>query len=199
MRVIIGCEYSQVVTKAFREKGHEAYSCDILDTEGNPDWHIKGDILDHLDDGWGIGIFHPDCTYLTNAGVRWLMTDPGRFIKMYHGAEFFLKLLNSKIPKICVENPVPHGYAMVKIKQPYTQIIQPFQYGHTTSKATCLWLKNLPELIATNNVYDEMMKLPKAQRNECHYASPGPDRGKIRAKFYEGWGKAMADQWGELQ
>ena len=170
-------------------------SCDLLPTESDGP-HYQGDVFDIINDGWDLLIAHPDCTYLTNAGVRWLTTEPGRFIKMYEAAQFFKKLLKAPIKKKVIENPKPHGYAIVAIKKKYTQSVQPWQFGHTTSKETCFWLKNLPPLKPTNIVYEEMMKLPKKERNQCHYESPGADRWKNRARTYTGIADAMAEQWG---
>lgn len=195
MKVLVACEFSGIVRDAFLKKGHDAMSCDLLPTESEGP-HYQGDVMDIINDGWDMMIAHPDCTYLTNAGVRWLTTDPGRFIKMYEAAQFFKKLLKSPIKKKVIENPRPHGYAIVAIGRKYTQKIQPWQFGHTTSKETCLWLKNLPSLKPTNDVYKEMMVLPKNQRNQCHYEPPGPDRWKNRSRTYPGIAEAMAEQWG---
>jgi len=188
MRVIVGCEFSQIVTKAFRDKGHEAYSCDLLPTEGNPEWHIQCDVLDILNDGWDLGIFHPPCTYTANSGVRWLFEDNSRWGKMIKACEFFNKLLKAKIYKICVENPIQHKYAKEQMFYNYAQIIQPWQFGHGESKAICLWMKNLPLLIPT--------KIMDKREQKVWKESPGPDRWKNRSRFYTGIAKAMAEQWG---
>jgi len=201
MRVLIGCEFSQIVTRAFRDKGHEAYSCDLLPTEGNPDWHIQGDVLDHLDDGWDMAIFHPPCTYLTNAGVRHLhdhvVSKKGkhaavygfaRWVEMRKAAEFFRQLLESDIPRIAVENPIPHRYAVMEIGRKYNQLIQPWQFGHGETKATCLWLKNLPRLNPTNIV--------DGREARIHRMPPSKDRGKNRSRTFPGIANAFADQWG---
>lgn len=171
-------------------------SCDFQPTE-RPGPHYQGDVMDIINDGWDLAIFHPDCTYLTNAGVRWLTTQHGRFIEMYKAAQFFKELLNADIPRIAIENPLPHGYAVVAIGRKYDQSIQPWQFGHTTSKETCFWLKNLPLLTETDNVYETMMKLPKKERNLCHYESPGPNRKNNRSRFLPGIADAMAKQWGD--
>lgn len=195
MKVLVGCEYSQVVTKAFRDKGHEAWSCDLLPTEGNPDWHIQDDVLNHLNDGWDIAILHPECKYMCNSGVAWLHKDESRWDKLKGATEFFYRLWNSDIPKIAIENPIPHKYAKLPKDK---QIIQPYMFGHPERKATCLWLKNLPELKPTNDVKEEMLKLPKSQAQRIHYTSPGKDRWKIRSRTFEGIAEAMADQWGNI-
>lgn len=143
-------------------------------------------------------IAHPPCTYLTNAGVRWLYNKDGshnteRWEQLAEAREFFLALLNSPIPRICVENPIPHKYARLP---KYTQVIQPWMFGHTESKATCLWLKGLPALTHTHNVKEEMMRLPKAQRQRLWLLPPSEDRWKIRSTTYQGIADAMATQWG---
>jgi hypothetical protein len=199
MRVLVACEFSGTVRDAFAAKGHDAWSCDLLDTEtkGN---HIKGDVLEHLDDNWDLMIAHPPCTYLTNAGVRHLhdkvTTRTGkrtsvygseRWVEMHNAAVFFRQLLLSKIPKICVENPVPHKYAKHIIGE-YTQLIQPWQFGHGETKATCLWLRNLPTLVPTNIV--------SGRKARIHNMPPSKDRWKKRSVTYKGIAEAMADQWG---
>jgi len=196
MKVLIACEFSQVVTKAFRAKGHEAYSCDILPTEGNPDWHIQDDALKHLNDGWDMMIAHDPCTYQCNSGVCWLKNNPVRWEKLRESCEFTVKLLNAPIEKICRENPIPHKYTLQLIGRKYDQIIQPYQFGHPERKATCLWLENLDELQPTNNVKDIMESLPKKEAQRIHYTSPGKNRWKIRSTTFTGIANAMADQWG---
>lgn len=141
-------------------------------------------------------IAHPTCTYLTNAGVCHLHKDITRWPKLFDGADFFKKLLNAPIEKIAVENPIMHKYGFAIIGQRQTQTIQPWMFGHMEQKATCLWLKNLQPLVPTNNVKEEMMKLPKSQRERLHYLSPGPERWKERSRTFEGIAKAMAEQWG---
>lgn len=196
MRVLVACEYSGRVRQAFRNKGHDAYSCDIIESEDNSPYHIVGDVTQILDDGWDLMIAHPPCTYLTNAGVCHLKKDPTRYDKMVSGAEFFSKLLNSNIDKICIENPIMHRYAVNIIGRRQDQVIQPWMFGHKEQKATCLWLKNLPKLIETNNVKEEMMLLPSNVRQRLHYLPPGPNRWKERSRTYEGIAQAMAEQWG---
>jgi len=166
MRVLVGCEFSQTVTKEFRKKGHEAFSCDLLPTDGNKEWHIQGDVRDILSDGWDLGIFHPDCTYLTGAG-EWAFSDvptiKGKPRKIKSGTligearrrariealSFVLELMNAPIDKINVENPV--GVIGTKIRRA-DQYIQPYEYGHDASKKTGLWLKNLSLLIPTKYI-----------------------------------------------
>ena len=194
MKVLIACEFSGVVTNAFRLKGHEAWSCDILPTDSNPDWHIQGDVLKQLDKNWDMMIAHPPCTYLCNSGVSWLHKDESRWIELEKASEFFKTLLEYDIPKICVENPIPHKYGKLP---KYSQIVQPYEYGHPERKATCLWLKNLPKLKPTNNVKDEMLKLPKTQQQRTFYV-PIKDRAKNRSITFEGIAKAMVEQWGNV-
>lgn len=194
MKILIACEFSGIVRDAFIAKGHDAVSCDILPTE-RPGPHIQDDVLNHLDENWDMMIAHPPCTYLSNSGVRWLHTKYGRWNEMMEGAVFFRTLLNADIEKICVENPIQHCYARDIIGVKYSQIIQPYQFGHMERKATCLWLKNLPLLQSTFNVYNEMIKLPKGIQNRIHYIS-GPDRSKLRSVTFNGIANAMTDQWG---
>ncbi len=196
MKVLIACEFSQVVTKAFRDIGHEAYSCDILPTQGNSEWHIQDDVLNHLNDGWDMIIAHPPYTYLCNSGVSHLYKDKSRWDELRKASEFFKMLLDSKVQRICVENPIPHKYGKLP---PYSQIIQPYEFGHAERKATCLWLKNLPKLEPTQDVYQQMLKLPKKLSQRIHYTSPGKDRGMLRSITFQGIAEAMADQWGSLE
>lgn len=192
MRVLVACEYSGTVRDAFRRRGHDAWSCDILPTDV-PGPHIHGDALRLLDDGWDLLIAHPPCTYLTNSGVRWLYNPDGtknreRWRKMEEAANFFNAFLYADIPKICVENPIPHGHAMKLIGVKYSQIIQPWQFGHGETKATCLWLKNLPKLVPTNIV--------SGREPRVHMLPPSPLRWKERSTTYRGIAEAMATQWG---
>lgn len=189
MRVLIACEESQVVCKAFREKGHEAFSCDIQDCSGgHPEWHIKGNVTHELYKEWDLVIAHPPCTRLSNSGVRWLH-ERDLWQEMYFACEFFNQFQTYALSgaKVCIENPIPHKYAIEYIKK-YTQIIQPWQFGHGETKATCLWLYNLPLLKPTNIVEGREGKVWKMP--------PSKDRSKLRSKTYEGVAKAMADQWG---
>lgn len=199
MRVLMACEFSGTIREAFKKLGHDAWSCDLLDTE-IPGNHIVGDVLSILNDGWDLMVAHPPCTYLTNAGVRHLhenvTSKNGKRAKIYgkarmdamvDAAEFFNKLFNAPIPKICVENPIPHKYARDIIGK-YTQIIQPWQFGHGETKATCLWLKNLPNLKPTNIV--------TGREPRIHKMGPSKDRWKERSRTYSGIAEAIATQWG---
>lgn len=212
MKVLIACEESQIVCKAFRDKGHEAYSCDILETSGdNPEWHIRDDIRNHLSKGWDMVIAFPTCTYLTNSGVRWLYTPEknlivDRWIKLVNAMTFF-NTFKGIAPKICIENPIPHKWAVKGFKWKgddedskkfgldenigigkYTQIIQPWQFGHGEQKATCLWLEGLPELVPTDIVEGREQRIWKMP--------PSEDRSILRSKTFWGIADAMAEQWG---
>jgi len=190
MKVLVACEESQVVCKAFRNRGHEAYSCDIIDCSGgHPEWHIKDDVLEHLDDGWDLMIAHDPCTYQCNSGVRWLYERIGRWQLLKESCDFTLKLFKSGIPKICRENPIPHKYAIELIGKDYTQLIHPHYFGDLETKATCLWLFNLPELVRTHFITDGI-------KDSIHRCPPGKNRGKIRSKTFQGIANAMAEQWG---
>lgn len=196
MRVLVACEYSGTVREAFAARGHDAWSCDILPTDV-PGNHYQGDVTDILGDGWDLLIGHPPCTYMTNSGVTWLHRDPSRWQKLDEAAAFFLNLWNAPIPRIALENPVMHKYAKERIGNlAQAQTVQPWMFGHTEQKATCLWLKGLPTLTPTNDVKAEMMRLPASQRQRLHYLPPSPDRWKLRSKTYQGLADAMADQWG---
>ena len=188
MKILIACEFSGIVREAFARKGHDAWSCDLLPTERSGN-HIQGDVRDILDDDWDMMIAHPPCTYLANSGVRWLHERPERWEKLREAADFFRTLLNAPIERICVENPIPHRYAIQLIGRKYDQIIQPYQFGEPYSKATCLWLKNLsplkPTKILKSGIVQKVWREP-----------PSPERWKNRSRTYPGVAKAMAEQWG---
>lgn len=207
MRVLVACEHSGVVRDEFIKKGHDAISCDLLPTD-RPGPHYQGDVLDIINNDFDLMIAHPPCTFITNAGVRHLKEDvsskngvkakvhgKARWDEMLKACEFFNKLQNANIPKICIENPIPHKYARDIIGK-YTQIIQPWMFGHPETKATCLWLKNLPPLVETNNVKTYMLTLPKKERNRIHYMPPSKDRWKLRSQTYQGIAECMAATWG---
>lgn len=221
MKVLIACEESQTVCKAFREKGHEAYSCDILECSGgHPEWHILGDVLPYLngktnfktsdgkehkiDTKWDIIIAHPPCTYLTVTGNRWLNVEKygekaiERKKLQLEAADFFMKFVEADCDKIAIENPV--GFISTYYKKP-TQIIQPYEYGHPAKKRTCLWLKGLPSLIPTNIVEVENEYVYKNGKKDqlWHVETmhlPKEKRAIARSKTFEGIAKAMAEQWG---
>lgn len=195
MKILIACEFSGIVREAFKARGHDAWSCDLLDTE-IPGQHIQGDVEQELHKKWDMIIAHPPCTYLTNSGVRWLHTQAGRWELMEEGARFFKLFLDVDCPRVAIENPIPHKYALELMGRKYDQIVQPWMFGHTEMKATCLWLKGLPALVETNNVREEMKKLPKSEVQKVHYMSPGPERWKARSRTYKGFAESMANQWG---
>ena len=141
MKILIACEYSGRVRDAFIAQGHQAISRDLLPTEIDGP-HIQGNVLDVLDQGWDMMIAHPSCTYLTNSGVQWLHRDASRWEKLDQACEFFNRLLDAPIEKICIENPIPHKYALERLHgRKYSQLIQPYMFGHMETKATCLWIK----------------------------------------------------------
>ena len=199
MKILVACEYSGRVREAFAALGHDVMSCDLLPTE-QPGNHYQGDVRDVLSEPWDMLIAHPDCTYLTNSGVCHLHKDTSRWPKLFDGAAFFKMFLEAKhIPVKAIENPIPHKYAVQLIGRKYSQVIQPWMFGHMEQKATCLWLDGLNPLVPTNNVKAEMLLLPKNQRERLHYLSPGPDRWKERSRTFQGIADAMAAQWGKQQ
>ena len=200
MRVLVGCEFSGTVRDAFIRQGHDAISCDLLPTDA-PGPHIQGDLLDVLKTRAGefdLAIFHPPCTYLSNSGVRWLYDPrtPTRWQDMVLGAAFFRRLLEAEIPRVAVENPVMHRWAREIVGRGPDQTIQPFHHGHPERKATSLWLRGLPLLQPTDDVEAEMKARPTSEAQRIWYASPGPDRWKLRSATYLGIAEAMAAQWG---
>lgn len=183
MRVLVACEYSATVRDAFRAKGHDAWSCDLLPTEGDPQWHHEGDVFDILNDSWDLMIAHPPCTHLAVSGARWFKD---KLVEQAEALEFVRRLLDAPIDKIALENPI--SIISSRIRKP-TQIIQPWQFGHGETKATCLWLKNLPPLVPT--------KIVDGREARVHKMAPGPDRWKERSRTYQGIADAMAEQWGD--
>ena len=196
MRILVACEYSGKVREAFRAKGHHAVSCDLIPSDDNSPHHIIGDVRDVIESqDFDLMIAHPPCTYLANSGSSWLHRQDGRWTKLDEGAEFFSYLLNCNIPKIAIENPIPHRYGVERIGRKYDQIIQPYEFGHLESKATCLWLKNLKPLQPTSDLRSEVKKLPKSVAQRLHYLPPSKDRWKLRSTTYQGIADAIADQW----
>lgn len=197
MRVLVACEFSGIVREAFRQRGHDAWSCDLLAAEDNSRYHRQSDVRELLADGrrWDLLIAHPPCTYLCNSGVRWLYQggkgttpDPARWDGLRKAATFFeLFLRGNDIPRVAIENPIMHRHATELINARADQIVQPWQFGHGEIKATCLWLRNLPPLQPTQVV--------DGRRGRVHFESPGPDRWKNRSRTYQGIADAMADQW----
>jgi len=186
MRVLIACEESQEVCKAFRSLGHEAYSCDLVEcTGGHPEWHIIGDVQVALRRNWDLIVAHPPCTYLAISGNRWFKDKPTRYKRRLDGIRFLCQFVFHDCPKIAIEQP--KGIMSSVYRKP-DQIIQPWQFGHGEIKATHLWLKGLPPLVPTDVVPGREAKIWKMW--------PGADRQKLRSKTYSGIAKAMAEQWG---
>jgi len=185
MRVLVACEYSGAVRDAFRSRGHDAMSCDLLPTE-TPGPHYQGDVLDVIADGWDLMIAHPPCTHLSVSGARHFAAKraDGR---QQAALQFVRALMLAPIPRICIENPVSVISSAIV---PATQTIQPWQFGHGETKATCLWLLNLPPLEPTDVV--------DGREPRIHMMPPGPDRWRERSRTYTGIADAMAAQWGEL-
>ena len=178
----------RLYVKRLGAKGHEAYSADILDCSGgHPEWHIKGDVLDILDDGFDMMIAHPPCTRLCNSGVRWLH-ERSLWDELQEGAEFFNKFLYANIPLIAVENPVMHKYAVEIEGRRQNFTMQPYEHGSPFTKRTCWWTKGLPDILPTNIISERYPAV--------HYASPGPDRAKERSKTDQGIANALALKWG---
>lgn len=207
MKVLVACEYSGKVRDAFLRRGHDAWSCDLLPTtSSNSDRHIQGDVRRILRQSWDLVIAHPPCTFLTNAGVRHLYSIPTRngVLAKIHGearweamreAAAFFNLFKGCAPKVCIENPVPHRYARELIGG-YSQIIQPWQFGHKQMKATCLWLEGLNPLVPTDIVGPPPKGEARKAWQMVHRASPGPDRWKLRSTIFDGIADAMGEQWG---
>ncbi len=199
MKVLIACEESQEVCKAFRNLGHEAYSCDVMPCSGgNPDWHIKADVLTQLNSGWDLMIAHPPCTHLSVSGARHFKKKIASG-EQQEGIDFFMALINADIPMIAVENPI--CIMSSKYRKP-DQIIQPYEHGHSVSKSTCLWLKGLPKLKPTKIVdkgeFKEWIdKNGKKKRQHLWYynALRQKNTGALRSKTFPGIAKAMAEQW----
>lgn len=188
MNVLIACEFSGVVREAFAAKGHNAWSCDLLPTE-IPGQHHEKDITEVMHwNWWDMIIAHPPCTYLCNSGVRWLHSDPSRWGELHDAVTFFRLFTENHCPKVVIENPIPHKYAANMIGPKYDQLIQPWQFGHGETKATCLWLKGVDPL-GPSNVVD-------GRKPVVHHMSPGPERSKLRSITYQGIADAMAEQWG---
>lgn len=219
MKVLIACEESQVLSTAFRLKGHDAYSCDIIDCSGgHPEYHIKADVVPlinghcgfytadgkrhEIDTNWDLLIAHPPCTYLSNAGARWLysgkMLNQERYQMGLKGKAFFMEFFNADCERIAIENPIP---STVYQLPEYTQIIQPYYFGDPWSKKTCLWLKGLPSLVPTDILQDYLPYCSSGSYSRNHEAKyKGVSRkggaAKVRSKTFPGIAKAMAEQWG---
>ena len=207
MKVLVACEESQEVCKAFRARGHEAYSCDLQECSGgHPEWHIQGDCLPLLNgncefvtcgggrttiDKWDLIIAHPPCTELCSSGQRWFTEGKKDYRLQREAISFFYRFVMADCEKIAIENPV--GVMSTAYRKPDC-IINPWQFGHPEQKKTCLWLKGLEPLKETDNVYDYMMTLPVKERTRIWQM--GSKHSKERSKTFPGIAKAMAEQWG---
>lgn len=205
MRVLVACEESQEVCKAFRALGHEAYSCDLQECSGgHPEWHLQVDALEMLKMRWDLIIAHPPCTYISNAGARWLYAggklNEDRYLKGLDGKAFFMRFLEADCQRIAVENPIPSSiYGL----PPRTQIIQPYEYGEPWSKKTYLWLKGLPPLKPTEYVPDHKPYCSSGSYSRGHDpkykgASRKGGSAKSRSRTFSGIAKAMSEQWGGI-
>ncbi len=199
LRVLVACEFSGTVRRAFAARGHDAWSCDLLPAEDGSNKHIIGDARDILNDGWDLlMVAHPPCTRLCNSGVRWLTTPPpGKTVEQMwaeldEAADLFSTFWNAPIERVCIENPVMHKHAKARIRnfKPFAQSVQPWQFGHGEVKRTCFWLRNLSPLMPTNIVEGRMARV--------HRMPPGKDRWRERSRFFQGFAEAMADQWGGM-
>lgn len=205
LKVLVGCEESQAVTKAFRLLGFEAYSCDLLPSSGgHPEWHLQEDVFEVIKSNkWDLGIFHPECTRLTVTANKWYKPEySSRFPNIHkereEAVEFFMKLVNSNIKHVAIENPI--GIMSTRHRKP-DQIIQPYHFGDTERKSTCLWLKNLPKLIHTDVVEPEIIYHQSGRTDgKLHFETlrlPKEERRKARSVTFPGIAKAMAEQWSE--
>lgn len=206
MRILIACEESQAVCKEMRKLGHESYSCDIVPCSGgHPEWHLQVDATELLKMQWDMIIAHPPCTYLTNAGARWLYAgnsiNKERYVKGLIAKEFFMKFYNAHCEKIAIENPIPSKiFGLPK----YTQTIQPYEFGEPYSKKTCLWLKGLPPLLPTEIIADHVPYVSSGSYSRTHdpkYKGVSRKGGvaRVRSKTFPGIARAMAEQWGGIK
>ena len=199
MRVLVACEESGAVREAFRRLGHDAWSCDILPTSSPSPYHIQDDVLKHLR-GWDLILAFPPCTYLTVTANKWMKSEyrdrfPDRPARREEAVRFFMEMINAPCEHIAVENPI--GVMSTRFRKP-DQIIQPWQFGHTETKSTCLWLKNLPKLVPTKIVEPVFQMAGGKKYSPTHYnraGIKGPERARLRSKTYEGIASAMAQQW----
>ncbi len=217
MRVLVACEFSGTVRRAFRARGHEAWSCDLLPSEDHSEHHFTGRIQDFCRWGswdqpkWDLIIAHPPCTYLANSGAKHLYLgmkkengpNPERWEKMRDAAAFFLDFWAvssdaDRAQRLAIENPIMHGHAAAIISSKPSQIVQPWMFGHPERKATCFWLRNLPPLRMTRDARAQMVGKPKRETDRVHHAPPSEHRWKDRSRTYEGIAEAMAEQWGSL-
>ncbi|TJW50887.1 MAG: hypothetical protein E5X65_25645 [Mesorhizobium sp.] len=206
LRVLVACEFTGTVRRAFAARGHDAWSCDLLPAEDSSNRHIVGDVREILGDGWDLlMVAHPPCTRLCNSGVRWLSKPPRKrtlpemWDELRVGADLFSTCWNAPIERICVENPVMHKHATALIEgyEKPAQIVQPWWFGEPQFKATGLYLRNLRPLVATNKLIPPKSGTAEHKAwSKVHRASPGANRGRERSRFFPGVADAMADQWG---
>jgi hypothetical protein len=207
MKVLVACEFSGIVRDAFRRRGHDAWSCDLLPCERDPQWHIQGDVLPHLADGWDLMIAHPPCTYLTVAANGWHKKRPERAPLREAALAFFIALYNAPVPRVCVENPV--GIVSSRFRKP-DQIVQPHWFGNPQRKATCFWLRNLPplehretiELFGGKTHVEPEAVMGVSPKGKKYYSMnwlpQSDERWRIRSRTFQGIADAMAEQWGSL-
>lgn len=210
MKVLVGCECSGVVRRAFRALGHDAWSCDLQASDDGSEFHFQCDLCAQIGDGWDMLIAHPDCTYLANSSVgrlHHIPPNPGkgkiygeaRWHAMREGAEFFKTLLECAIPRVCIENPVMHGHALTIVGRSHSQTIQPFNFGDDASKRTCLWLRGIPKLKPTCYIEPRLVNGKPRWANQTdsgqNKLTPSADRAKLRSETYPGIAAAMAEQW----
>jgi hypothetical protein len=197
MKVLIACEYSGRVREAFRALGHDAWSCDLLESEDNSPYHRQIDAIEfayNKANEWDLMIAHPPCTHLAVSGAAWFKEKiaDGR---QQQALAFVQQLMDAPIHRIAIENPI--SVISSKIRKP-DQIVQPWMFGHPESKATCFWLKGLPKLVETDNVHELFKSLPKNQQQRLHYLPPSEHRWKERSRTFQGIANAMAVQWGAV-
>jgi hypothetical protein len=192
MRVLVACEFSGIVRRAFKAMGHEAWSCDLQPSEDRSDFHLQCDVRDVLHDGWDLMVAHPPCTRLCNSGVRWL-AERNLWRELDEAADLFSACWNAPIERIGIENPIMHRHAKERIRnyEAPAQTIQPWQFGHGETKATCLWLRNLPPLQPTQVVAGRTPRV--------HRMPPGPNRSRERSRTFPGIAAAMAAQWSNVE
>jgi hypothetical protein len=194
VKILVACEESGIVRETFRAAGFDCFSCDLIESSQPSPFHIQDDVLNHLE-GWDLIIAHPPCTYLTVSANKWMKPEykirfPDRAAQREEAADFFMRLYNAPCQRVAVENPI--GVMSSRFRKP-NQVLQPFQYGHPERKATCLWLRGLPNLVPTNIV---ALPQDKAAAQRLHYLPPSTDRTKLRSKTFQGIADAMVWQWG---
>lgn len=198
MRVLVACEYSGRVRQAFRDRGHDAWSCDLLESDDGSAYHVQGDCVPVIEQGWDIIIMHPPCTALTVAGNSTYGEGKPKYSERLASVKWTVELWNLAIRHahvgVAMENPVGVLPRLGGLRP--AQYVQPWMFGHMEQKKTGLWLHGLPPLVETNNVYEAMMRLPKNERERLHYLPPSPDRWKIRSTTFQGIADAMAQRWG---